>query len=101
MLKLLVREVVPIKRVRETCIDKVILKVDADDPGELEKLRKVKKVLEEHRGGTAVDFDVKVQSAENIEMLRVFARKTPIEADDEALGKLENILGPDNVKIAG
>ncbi len=101
MLKLLVREVVPIKRVRETCIDKVILKVDADDPGELEKLRKVKKVLEEHRGGTAVDFDIKVQSAENIEMLRVFARKTPIEADDEALGKLENILGPDNVKIAG
>lgn len=101
MLKLLVQEVVPIKQVRETCIDKVILKIDADDPAELEKLQKVKKVLEEHKGGTAVDFEVKVQSAENIELLRVFARRSPIEADETALGKLENILGPDNVKIAG
>ena len=101
MLKLLVKEVVPIKQVRETCIDKVILKIDADDPAELEKLEKVRKVFEQHRGETAVDFEVKVQSAENIELLRVFARRSPIEADDTTLGKLENILGPDNVKIAG
>ncbi|MCG8341249.1 MAG: DNA polymerase III subunit alpha [Chlorobiales bacterium] len=101
MLKLLVKEVVPIKQVRETCIDKVILKIDADDPAELEKLEKVRRVFEEHRGETAVDFEVKVQSAENIELLRVFARRSPIEADDTTLGKLENILGPDNVKIAG
>ncbi|UZJ38563.1 DNA polymerase III subunit alpha [Prosthecochloris sp. SCSIO W1103] len=101
MLKLLVREVVPIKQVRETCIDKVILKIDADDPSELEKLERVKKVLEEHKGGTAVDFEVKVQAAENIELLRVFARRSPIDADEKTLGELENILGPDNVKIAG
>ena len=101
MLKLLVKEVVPIKQVRETCIDKVILKIDADDPAELEKLEKVKKVFEEHKGGTAVDFEIKVQAAENIELLRVFARRSPIEADDTTLGELENILGPDNVKIAG
>ncbi len=101
MLKLLVKEVVPIKQVRETCIDKVILKIDADDPAELEKLERVRRVFEEHRGETAVDFEVKVQSAENIELLRVFARRSPIEADDTTLGKLENILGPDNVKIAG
>ncbi len=100
-LKLLVREVVPIKQVRETCIDKVILKIDADDPAELEKLEKVKKVFEEHKGGTAVDFEVKIQSAENIELLRVFARRSPIHADDTTLGKLEHILGPDNVTIAG
>ena len=101
MLKLLVKEVVPIKQVRESCIDKVILKIDADDPAELEKLEKVKKVFEEHQGGTAVDFEVKVQSAENIELLRVFARRCPIKADETTLGKLETILGPDNVKIAG
>ena len=100
-LKLLVREVVPIKQVREICIDKVILKIDADDPAELEKLDKVKKVFEAHKGGTAVDFEVKVQSAENIELLRVFARRSLIDADDTTLGKLENILGPDNVTIAG
>ena len=101
MLKLLVREVVPVKQVRETCIDKVILKVDADDPSDLEKLKRVKEVLEEHKGGTAVDFEVKVQSAENIELLRLFARRSPIHPDETVLGKLENILGPDNVKIAG
>ncbi|MCW8814716.1 MAG: DNA polymerase III subunit alpha, partial [Chlorobium sp.] len=101
MLKLLVREVVPIKQVRETCIDKVILKVDADDPSDLEKLKRVKEVLEEHKGGTAVDFEVKVQSAENIELLRLFARRSPVQPDEKVLGKLENILGPDNVKIAG
>ena len=100
-LKLLVKEIVPIKQVRETCIDKVILKIDADDPAELEKLEKVKHVLEKHRGGTPVDFEVKVQAADTIELVRMFARKTPIEADDAVLGKLEGILGPDNVKIAG
>lgn len=101
MLKLLVKEVVPIRQVRETCIDKVILKIDADDPAELEKLEQVKKVFQEHRGGTAVDFEVKVQSAENVELLRIFARKNPIDADDTTLDKLETIFGPDNVKIAG
>ena len=100
-LKLLVRDVVPIRKVRESCIDKVILKVDADDPTDLEKLGKVKKVFEEHKGRTAVDFEVKVQSAGNIEMLRLFARSSPIDPDEAVLGKLENILGPDNVKIAG
>ncbi len=100
-LKLLVKEVVPIKQVRETCIDKVILKIDADDPAELEKLEKLKKVFEEHQGGTAVDFEVKIQDAGNIELLRVFARRCPIEADETTLGKLETILGPDNVTIAG
>ena len=101
MLKLLVRDVVPIKKVRESCIDKVILKIDADDPADLDKLREIKKVFQEHKGRTAVDFEVKVQTEGNIEMLRLFARNSPIEADDTALSKLENILGPDNVKIAG
>ncbi|MCG8343702.1 MAG: DNA polymerase III subunit alpha [Chlorobiales bacterium] len=100
-LKLLVKDVVPIRKVRESCIDKVILRVDADDPTDLEKLGKVKKVFEEHKGRTAVDFEVKVQSAGNIEMLRLFARSSPIDPDEAVLGKLENILGPDNVKIAG
>jgi len=100
-LKLLVREVVPVRQVRESCIDRVILRIDADDPAELERLVKVRKVFEEHRGGTAVDFDVKVQSSENIEVLRLFARNATIEPGEEALGKLEKILGPDNVRIAG
>ncbi|NEX12493.1 MAG: DNA polymerase III subunit alpha [Prosthecochloris sp.] len=100
-LKLLVREVVPVRKVRENCIDKVVLKINADDPLDVEKLAAVREVFETHKGGTAVDFEVTVQSAENIEMLRVFARSTPIDASDETLSKLEKILGPDNVGIAG
>jgi len=101
MLKLLVREVVPIKKVRESCIDKVVLRVNADDPGELERLQAVSKVFQEHKGGTAVDFEVRIPAGDNIEKLHVFARATPIEASDETLAALENILGPDNVRISG
>ncbi|MEC9486277.1 MAG: DNA polymerase III subunit alpha [Prosthecochloris sp.] len=101
MLKLLVREVIPIRQVRENCIDKVVLKIDADDPKELEKLESLKAVFEQHKGSTAVDFEVRVQSTGNIEKLHVFARSTPIAADDETLLELERILGPDNVSIVG
>ncbi|MEI8033120.1 MAG: DNA polymerase III subunit alpha [Chlorobiaceae bacterium] len=101
MLKLLVREVVPIKKVREALVKKIILKIDADDQIQLEKLVQVRHVFEEHRGGTPVDFEVKAQSGENIEMLTIFARSTPIDPAEETIAMLEEILGPDNVRISG
>lgn len=101
MLKLLVREVVPIKKVRSSLIRKIILKVDADDSAQIEKLVQLKKLFETHRGPTPVDFEVKAQSGENIETLRVFARGTPVDAADSTIEKLEEILGPDNVRISG
>jgi DNA polymerase-3 subunit alpha len=100
-LKLLVREAVPLKKVRAGLIRKVILKIDADDPDQPGKLQRVRKVFEEHKGGTPVDFEVKLETASCIETLSIFARNTPIEPDDETLEKLEEILGQDNVKIAG
>jgi DNA polymerase-3 subunit alpha len=100
-LKLIVREVVPLKKVRSGLIRKVVLKIDADDPAQIEKLERIRHIFETHKGGTPVDFEVKLETASCIETLSIFARNTPIEPDDEALNKLEEVLGPDNVKIAG
>ena len=100
-LKLLVREVVPLKKVRSGMVKKVVLRIDADDAGQLEKLRQVQEIFRKHKGGTPVDFEVRATVRSCSETLKVFARNTPIEADDETLDQLEEILGPDNVKITG
>ncbi|NTU92907.1 MAG: DNA polymerase III subunit alpha [Chlorobiaceae bacterium] len=100
-LKLLVREVLPLKKVRAALIGKVILKVDADDPEQLLKLQTVREIFEKHKGGTPVDFEVKATMSSCNETLKIFARNTPIEPDDETLERLEEVLGPDNVKITG
>lgn len=101
MLKLLVREVVPLKKVRESCIDRVVLKIDAQDAGERDKLMAVRELFEKHKGGTGVDFEVKIENGESVEVVRMFARSTPVDPSDEFLKALEKILGPDNVHIAG
>jgi DNA polymerase-3 subunit alpha len=100
-LKLLVREVVPLKKVRSGLIRKVILKIDADDSSQIGKLEAVRGIFEKHKGGTPVDFEVKATVSSCNETLQIFARNTPIEADDETLEQLEEVLGPDNVKITG
>jgi DNA polymerase-3 subunit alpha len=101
MLKLLVREVAPLKKVRSSLVRKVVLRVDADDPSQLGRLREVREVFEKHKGGTPVDFEVRAVVGANNETVRIFARNTPIEPDDEALDRLEELLGPDNVRITG
>lgn len=100
-LKLLVREVVPLKKVRSGLIKKVILKISADEAGEVDKLRRVREIFEKHKGSTPVDFEVRMEDGQNIETLSIFARNTPIDPDDEVLDKLEEVLGADNVKITG
>ena len=101
ILKLLVREVVPIKKVRHALVKKVILKIDADDQMQLEKLEKVKKIFNAAKGGTPVEFEVKAQSGDNIETITLFARSTPVDPSESTLEKLEEILGADNVRISG
>ena len=100
-LKLLVREVVPMKKVRSGLVKKVVLKIDADDFSQIEKLQQVRQIFEQHKGGTPVDFEVRAMISSCSETLKIFARNTPIEPDDETLEKLEEVLGPDNVKITG
>jgi DNA polymerase-3 subunit alpha len=101
MLKLLVREVIPIKKVRHALVKKIILKVDADDQMQMEKLGRVKKIFDSNKGGTPVEFEVKAQSGDNIETISIFARSTPIDAGESTIEKLEEVLGPDNVRISG
>ncbi|NTV68389.1 MAG: DNA polymerase III subunit alpha, partial [Chlorobaculum sp.] len=100
-LKLLVREVAPLKKVRSAMVKKVVLRIDADDASQLAKLQQVREIFEKHKGGTPVDFELRATLGSCVETLKVFARNTPIEADDEVLDQLEEILGPDNVKITG
>lgn len=101
MLKLLVREVMAVEKVRKTLAKKLILRVDADEESQLERLKKVREVFRNHRGDIPVDFEIRVQSGDAVESLKVFARSAPIDPDEEALGELEEILGQDNVRIAG
>ncbi|NTU52808.1 MAG: DNA polymerase III subunit alpha [Chlorobiaceae bacterium] len=101
ILKLLVREVMPLKKVRSGMVKKVVLRIDADDAIQLEKLKQVHQLFEKNKGGTPVDFELRATIGSCIETLKIFARNTPIEADDETLEQLEEILGPDNVKISG
>lgn len=100
-LKLLVREVVPLKKVRSALIKKVVLRIDTDDASQLDKLKEVRELFEQHKGETPVDFELRATVGSKSETLKVFARNTPIEAGDEVLNRLEEILGPDNVKITG
>uniref|UniRef100_Q3AS67 DNA polymerase III subunit alpha n=1 Tax=Chlorobium chlorochromatii (strain CaD3) TaxID=340177 RepID=Q3AS67_CHLCH len=101
MLKLLVREVLPIKKVRKSLVKKLVLTIDADEQGQLDKLSSIKELFNKHKGGTAVEFEMKAQAGDNIETLTLFARATPIEPEEELIEQLELLLGPDNVRIAG
>jgi len=100
-LKLLVREVAPLKKVRSALIKKVVLRIDTDDASQLDKLKEVRELFEQHKGETPVDFELRATVGSKSETLKVFARNTPIEVEDEVLNQLEEILGPDNVKITG
>ncbi len=100
-LKLLVREVAPLKKVRSALVKKVVLRIDADDSSQLDRLREVRDLFEQHKGETPVDFDLRATIGSKSETLKLFARNTPIEVEDEVLNRLEEILGPDNVKITG
>ncbi|MEI6639113.1 MAG: DNA polymerase III subunit alpha [Chlorobium sp.] len=101
MLKLLVRDVVPIKKVRHTLVKKLVLNIDADDPLQIEKLGEVRKIFDSSKGGTPVEFEVKAQSGDNIETITLFARSTPVDPVEATIEKLEKILGTDNVRISG
>jgi len=79
----------------------VVLRIDADDASQLGKLKEVRDIFERHKGGTPVDFELRATIGSNSETLKLFARNTPIEAEEEVLEQLEEILGPDNVKITG
>ncbi|MBC8044196.1 MAG: DNA polymerase III subunit alpha, partial [Rhizobacter sp.] len=101
LLKLLVSEVVPIRKVRERNIRRVVLRLDASDESELEKVVAVKAICEKNRGETSLDFEVSVLQEGNPKTLRLFARSILIDSSNEVLDELASVVGEDSLKISG
>ncbi len=97
---LIVSEVVPIRKVREKFTRKVVLKIDAMDSDILNKLAAVKEICEKNRGGTPIDFEVRLESEGKRCELRLFARRMTIESENEVLDALARVIGHEAVHIS-
>jgi DNA polymerase-3 subunit alpha len=99
-LSLLVSEVVPIRKVRNKLIQKVVLKIDGTDSDILNKLATVKEICEKNKGGTPIDFEVLLESEGKRRELRLFARRMTIESENDVLDALARAIGSDAVRIS-
>ncbi len=99
-LSLLVHEVIPIRKVREKLIQKVILKIDGTDSDVLNKLASIKAICEKNKGGTPIDFEVTLEGEGKRHQLRLFARRMTIESENEVLDALSLIIGSESVRIS-
>jgi DNA polymerase-3 subunit alpha len=99
-LSLLVNEVIPIRKVRERLIQKIVLKIDGADSDVLNKLAAVKEICEKNKGGTPIDFEVMLDSEGKRRELRLFARRLTIESENEVLDALSRAIGPESVRIS-
>jgi len=98
--KLLVQEVIPIRKVRDKFIQRVVLRLDLHDSEALSKAKAVKDICSMHRGAVPIDFELSYMEQGRSEHLRLFARKATIDPDDETLEKLESALGVDAVRLS-
>ncbi len=99
-LSLLVNEVIPIRKVREKFIQRVILKIDSTDSDALNKLVAIKDICEKNKGGTPIDFEVLLDDKGKRRELRLFARRMTIESENDVLDALSNAVGSDAVRIS-
>lgn len=97
--KLLVQEVIPIRKVRHKFIQRIVLSLDANDAESLSKAKAIKEICDMHRGTVPIDFELSYLEHGRIEHLRLFARKATIEPDNDVLEKLELALGVDAVRL--
>ncbi len=97
--KLLVQEVIPIRKVRDKFIQRVVLRLDLHDSEALSKAKAVRDICNMHRGTVPIDFELSYVEHGRSELLRLFARKATIDPDDETLEKLEHALGVDAVRL--
>jgi len=98
--KLLVQEVIPIRKVRDKFIQRVVLRLDLHDSEALSKAKAVKDICSVHRGAVPIEFELSYMEQGRSEHLRLFARKATIDPDDETLEKLESALGVDAVRLS-
>ncbi len=99
-LSLLVNEVIPIRKVREKLIQKIVLKIDSADSDVLNKLAAVKEICEKNKGGTPIDFEVMLDGEGKRRELRLFARRLTIESENDVLDALSRAVGPEAVRIS-
>ncbi|MFN3393455.1 MAG: OB-fold nucleic acid binding domain-containing protein, partial [Candidatus Thermochlorobacter sp.] len=97
--KLLVQEVIPIRKVRHKFTQRIVLSLDLDDAESLSKAKAIKEICDMHRGAVPIDFELSYFEQACAERLRLFARKATIEPDNEVLEKLELTLGVDAVRL--
>lgn len=103
-LKLLVQEVIPVRKVRERHIRRVVVRLEANGKQDLEKAQAVKKICEKNRGDVALNLEVSLAdetSASGVRTFNLFARNLTIDAENEALDELASVVGQDAVKISG
>ncbi|MCS7210290.1 MAG: DNA polymerase III subunit alpha [Chloroherpetonaceae bacterium] len=91
--KLLVQEVIPIRKVRDKFLQRVVLRLDADDAESLAKAQAVKEICDMHRGSVPIDFEVCYSENGKAARMRLFARRATVDPDNEVLEKLEHALG--------
>lgn len=98
-LSLLVNEVIPIRKVREKLIQKVVLKIDSTDSDILNKLAAIKEICEKNKGCTPIDFEVILDREGKRRELRLFARRMTIESENDVLDALSQTVGAEAVRI--
>ena len=95
--KIIIEEIIPIEKARNTFTKKVLISLTAQGlkPAELESIDNVV-----HNAGGNCDLFIEVKTSAN-ERLMLKSGKYRINADDATISELRELLGKDNVKIAG
>lgn len=95
--KIIIEEIIPIEKARNKFTKKVLISLTAQGlkPAELESIDNVV-----HNAGGNCDLFIEVKTSAN-ERLMLKSGKYRINADNKTISELRELLGKDNVKIAG
>lgn len=95
--KIIIEEIIPIEKARNKFTKKVLISLTAQglNPAELESVDNVV-----HNAGGKCDLFIEVKTSAN-ERLMLKSKKYRINADNKTISELRELLGKDNVKIAG
>jgi len=95
--KIIIEEMIPIEKARNKFTKKVLIALTAQGlkPAELESIDNVV-----HNAGGKCDLFIEVKTSAN-ERLMLKSGKYRINADNKTISELRELLGKDNVKIAG
>ncbi len=95
-LRIIAREVLPMSEVREKFTRSITLSLNLDTVKE-EAVVRLKDIVERHRGKYACFFNV--FQAETESPLRLQSTKYVVDLTDEFISEVEDVLGPDSVRM--